>query len=265
MNFLGKLASSLGKKRKPSTPSANPNKDIADFQKEIGYRFKNPSLLIQALTHPSFHEHKKDKPNNQRLEFLGDSILGAILAEELFHLFPEGDEGFLSRNRAVLVRGSSLAKLAKTINLGSYLLMSPSEKKNFGNQRESTLEDGIEALIGAIFLDGGLTTAKERVLEWLGSLKPLLDETQVKFNPKGRLQEFVQATRPQDKIRYKLERESGPPHKRKFEIKATIGSENFGRGEGKSKKEAEEAAALVTLRLLGEKVEKKLFTDCKTG
>ena len=153
MNFLGKLASSLGKKRKPSTPSANPNKDIADFQKEIGYRFKNPSLLIQALTHPSFHEHKKDKPNNQRLEFLGDSILGAILAEELFHLFPEGDEGFLSRNRAVLVRGSSLAKLAKTINLGSYLLMSPSDKKNFGNQRESTLEDGIESLIGAIFLD----------------------------------------------------------------------------------------------------------------
>lgn len=247
MRFLRKLIPFLKKKREPRQGKRQ-GKDLLNFQQHIGYEFENQGLLTEALTHPSFHEHKRGEPNNQRLEFLGDSILGAILAEELFQLFPEGDEGFLSRNRAVLAQGSFLAELARSIDLGSVLRMSFSERKNKGNQRESALEDAIEALIGAIFLDGGMEAARDRVLCWMGDLSKLLEQAQVKFNPKGRLQELVQANRPQDKIRYKLERESGPPHHRTFSIKVTIGEEDFGQGEGKSKKEAEEEAAIVALR-----------------
>jgi ribonuclease III len=254
MRFVRKLVPFLGKKKVPSQDQIQ-GKKLLHFQSRIGYEFKKPILLTEALTHPSFNEHKSKMPDNQRLEFLGDSILGAILAEELFHLFPEGDEGILSRNRAVLARGSFLAELARSIDLGSVLRMSSSERKNRGNQRSSALEDAIEALIGAIFLDGGMEAARDRVLCWIGDMSKLLEQTQVKFNPKGQLQELVQANRPQDKIRYKLVRESGPPHLRKFSIKVTIGEEEFGQGEGKSKKEAEEAAAKVALEALGQRGE----------
>ena len=121
--------------------------------------------------------------------------------------------------------------------------MGTSEKKNKGNERESTLEDGLEALIGAIFLDGGMSAAKDRVLSWLGEFNSQLDHSHIKFNPKGRLQELVQANRPNDKIRYKLIKESGPPHDKTFRMRVTIGESEFGEGEGRSKKEAEEKAA----------------------
>ena len=260
MRFIRKLVPFLGKKKEPSQDTRQ-GKKLLNFQRLIGYEFKNPRLLTEALTHPSFNEHKRQKPNNQRLEFLGDSILGAILAEELFHLFPEGDEGILSRNRAVLARGSFLAELARSIDLGPVLRMSSSERKNRGNQRNSALEDAIEALIGAIFIDGGMEAARDRVLCWIGDMNKLLEQTQVKFNPKGQLQELVQANRPQDKIRYKLERESGPPHLRKFRIKVTIGEEEFGRGEGMSKKEAEEAAAKVALEAFEQRDEVRPDAD----
>lgn len=255
MSFFRKLLPFFEKKKSPSQATSQDQK-LLNFQKRIGYSFKRPILLAEALTHPSFHEHKRQKPNNQRLEFLGDSILGAILAEELFHLFPKGDEGTLSRNRAVLARGSFLAELARSIELGNVLRMSSSERKNRGNQRSSVLEDGIEALIGAIFLDGGMEAARDRVLGWMGDLSNLLEQTQVQFNPKGQLQEIVQATRPKDKIRYKLERESGPPHLRTFTITVSIGEEGLGQGQGKSKKEAEEAAATMALASLEQRSDK---------
>ena len=251
MRLIRKLVPFLQKK-KAQSQDRRQGKKLLNFQRRIGYQFKNPILLTEALTHPSFNQHQRQKPDNQRLEFLGDSILGAILSEELFHLFPGEDEGLLSRNRAVLARGSFLAKLARDIDLGSVLRMSSAEKKNKGNQRNSALEDAIEALIGAIFLDGGMEATRDRVLCWMGDLGQHLEQSQIKFNPKGKLQEMVQASRPQDKIRYQLEKESGPPHQRTFCIKVTIGDEEFGRGKGKSKKAAEEAAAKMALKAFEE-------------
>jgi ribonuclease-3 len=251
MRLVRKLLPFLPEK-KAQSHDRRQEKKLLNFQRSIGYQFKNQILLIEALTHPSFNEHNRQKPDNQRLEFLGDSILGAILSEKLFHLFPDGDEGLLSRNRSVLARGSFLAKLAKDIDLGSVLRMSSSEKKNKGNLRKSALEDAIEALIGAIFLDGGMEATRDRVLCWMGELNQHLEQSQTLFNPKGKLQEVVQAKRPQDKIRYHLEKESGPPHQKTFCIKVTIGDEDFGLGKGKSKKAAEEAAAKMALRAFGE-------------
>jgi len=250
MKFLRKFTSSIKRKRKPAYNRTTLPKELAEFERRIGYNFSNPELLNQALTHPSFHEHKKQKPNNQRLEFLGDSILGAILSEKLYHLHPEIDEGALSKRKAVLAQGSTLAQLARKLNLGSFLRMGASEQKNKGNERESTLEDGLEALIGAIFLDGGMSAAKERVLSWLGEFNSQLDNSHIKFNPKGQLQELVQANRTDDKIRYKLIKESGPPHDKTFRMRVTIGESEFGEGTGRSKKEAEEKAAEKALLLL---------------
>ena len=250
MKFLGKLASSIKRKGKPASSRKTLPNELAEFERRIGYHFSNPELLNQALTHPSFHEHKKQKPNNQRLEFLGDSSLGAILSEKLYHLYPESDEGILSKRKAVLAQGSTLAQLARNLNLGAFLRMGASEKKNKGNERESTLEDGLEALIGAIFLDGGMNATKERVLSWLGESNGQIDHSHTNFNPKGQLQEFVQANRPDEKIRYKLIKETGPPHDKTFRMKVTIGEREFGEGEGRSKKEAEEKAAEEALSLV---------------
>ena len=128
----------------------------AELQKNISYSFQKPELLILALSHPSFNEHDQDKADNQRMEFLGDSILGAILAEALYQTFPKENEGSLSRKKAVFVRGSFLAKIALDLKIDRFVLMSESEIKNNGHKRSSTLEDTLEALIGAIFLDGGM-------------------------------------------------------------------------------------------------------------
>jgi ribonuclease III len=250
IKFLGKLTSSIKRKGKFARTRETRPKHVDEFEKKIGYHFRTQTLLTQALTHPSFHEHKRQKPDNQRLEFLGDSILGAILSEKLYHLYPDVDEGILSKKKAVLARGSTLAELARNLDLGSFLRMGASEKKNKGNQRESTLEDALEALIGAIFLDGGMGAAKGCVLAWLEKLNSQLDHNHTKFNPKGRLQEFVQANRPDDKIRYKLVKESGPPHDKMFHMAVSIGRKEYGQGAGRSKKEAEETAAEEALVLL---------------
>ena len=225
MRLIRKLVPFLQKKAQ--SQNRHQGEKLLNFQHRIGYDFKNPILLTEALTHPSFNQHQREKPDNQRLEFLGDSILGAILSEELFHLFPGGNEGLLSRNRAVLARGSFLAKLARDIDLGSVLRMSSAEKKNKGNQRNSALEDAIEALIGAIFLDGGMEATRDRVLSWMGDLSQHLEQSQIKFNPKGKLQEMVQASRPQDKIRYQLEKESGPRIRKRSASKLRLGTKNL--------------------------------------
>ena len=136
-----------------------------ELQKNISYSFKNLDLLLQALTHPSYNEHDKSKQDNQRMEFLGDSILSAILTEALFNLFPQEDEGSLSSKRAVFIRGSFLAKIATNLKIHDFLIMSNSELQNKGNRRSSTLEDALEAIIGAIFLDGGMECVKKCVLQ----------------------------------------------------------------------------------------------------
>lgn len=184
------------------------------------------------------------------MEFLGDSILSSVLSNALFHLFPAEDEGALSRKRAVLVRGSSLAKIASTLQVQDFLLMSKAEMKNHGYNRSSTLEDAIEAIVGAIYLDGGMDEAAKCILNWFGDLKSKVDQEQVSYNPKGQLQEILQEQENNSKIVYRLTKEEGPPHKKRFEVDLILGKKTLGTGKGKSKKEAEEEAATKALLIL---------------
>ena len=217
------------------------------LEENIAYSFKNPELLIQALTHPSYNVHDQSKFDNQRMEFLGDSILSAILTEALFNWFPQENEGSLSRKRAAFIRGSYLAKVAKKLEIHNFLLMSKSELGNKGNERSSTLEDALEAIIAAIFMDGGIDNAKKCVLSWFGDIPGQIEAEQKIYNPKGQLQELVQDQSILDKIQYRVTKEVGPPHKKVFGIDLIIGKKTLGSGTGKTKKEAEEEAAQEAL------------------
>jgi ribonuclease III len=223
---------------------------LKDLEGKIGYSFTNKELLTLAVTHPSFNEHNKDREDNQRMEFLGDSILSAVLSNALFHLYPAEDEGALSRKRAVLVRGSSLSKIASTLQIQDFLLMSKAEINNHGYNRSSTLEDAIEAIVGAIYLDGGIDAAAKCILNWFGDLKSKVDQEHASYNPKGQLQEILQEQENKSKIVYRLTKEEGPPHKKSFQVDLILGKKTLGTGKGKSKKEAEEEAATKALLIL---------------
>ena len=243
MKLLQRLSGALVNKKGESAIPVELRKKIRLLEKRMGYFFRNPSLLEQALTHPSFNEHTKGKEDNQRLEFLGDAILGGILSLHLYELHPNDDEGSLSRKKAVLARGSTLASLGSKLGLPEALQVSRTERKNQGHLRPSTLEDAIEAIIGAIYLDGGWPDAQRCVLRWLGDVNQMLEAGESGFNPKGQLQEFVQSQNPEGKIKYHLVREEGPPHNKRFLMQVTIGGVVIAQGSGKSKKEAEEKAA----------------------
>ena len=155
--------------------------------------------------------HDKSKPTNQRLEFLGDSVLSLILTTELYQQFPKADEGKLTQYRASLIEGESLAKMAEYIGIQNYIYLSPSEKNNNGHM-QLHLEDAIEALIGAIYLDGGIAVTRKVVLNWVEGLWGNLEQNISQHNPKGQVQEWVQENLPNTKIKYKIIGESGPDH-----------------------------------------------------
>ena len=227
---------------------------LSAFENKISYKFNDKSLLELSLTHPSFHEHDKSKPTNQRLEFLGDSVLSLVLTTELYKQFPEADEGELTQFRASLIRGESLAEMAKYIGLQDFIYLSPSEKNNNGHMRSSTLEDAIEALIGAIYLDGGIESARQVVLNWVKKLWGHLDRNISRHNPKGQLQEWVQENLPNTKIKYKIIGESGPDHAKHFDAEIFLDHKSYGQGSGSSKKEAESNAAQIAIKFLKEQV-----------
>lgn len=228
-------------------------KELPEFQQNISYQFNDKSLLVLALTHPSFHQHDKTKPNNQRLEFLGDSVLSLLLTDELYTNLPDANEGELTQYRASLIRGESLAKLARYLGIQNYIRLSPSEQNNKGSQRQSTLEDAMEALIGAIYLDGGIVKTKELVLDWMLNLWGDLTDNLSNHNPKGKIQEWVQENMPSARIKYKIIGESGPDHARYFESEILINNKSYGTGAGNSKKEAESKAAQAAVALLCDK------------
>ena len=166
---------------------SNTSTAIDRLQRTLGYRFHNPEHLVQALTHRS---HGRD--NNERLEFLGDAVLSQVMAQHLFEQFPKAREGELSRLRASLVRGATLAELAQDISLGDYLRLGPGEMKSGGYRRESILADCFEAVLGAILLDAGYDTCRERILAFFDERLAVLDPGLAK-DPKTRLQEYLQA------------------------------------------------------------------------
>lgn len=224
---------------------------IDQLQSRLSYTFRDPALLTRALTHPSYlPEHPEIAESNQRLEFLGDAVLQLILTEALYQLYPADREGLLSRRRAVLTRGSFLAALALDLGLDACLRLGTSENTTGGRSRASTLEDTFEALVGALYLDGGFANTQRVILERYGPLASRLASSEDIENPKGRLQELVQPVHGNNALRYDVVATAGEDHARSYEVEVYLLDRALGRGRGPSKKSAEEAAARMAVEKL---------------
>ncbi|MBM3832577.1 MAG: ribonuclease III [Verrucomicrobia bacterium] len=225
--------------------------DLDALQARLGYDFQDEALLRLALTHPSVaHEQGTVVQHNQRLEFLGDAVLELVLTRVLYERFPAFGEGPLTKARAQLVNRRTLAEQGKRLGLGQHLVLSRGEELNRGRERPSTLADAFEALVGAIFMDGGFPEAERFLLSQFRDVFGELDVIPNLENPKGELQEVLQANSPQSP-QYQLVAVTGPDHDRLFECAVFYRGEELGRGTGKSKKEAESRAAchaLISLR-----------------
>ena len=217
------------------------------LEQRLKYKFRNPLLLAEALTHPSLgHETKRHHFDNQRLEFLGDAVLQLIFTEYLFDQFPHLAEGYLTKIRARIVSRDGLRVLAEQLELGRYLMMGRGEEANGGRERASTLSDAFEALIGAMYLDSDFVSVRRVVLTEARDFLEALEIDPSDNNPKGRLQEILQAISPVSP-NYLIVHQSGPEHQKSFVTKVVWEGRELGRGEGRSKKEAEIATARVAL------------------
>lgn len=233
--------------------AVDPNrlKRLKEFESIIGYSFKDISILNNALTHSSYVASKADLLNqNERLEFIGDSILSMVISLHLYRKCRNSPEGSLTRYRAAIVCEQSLYKASTRLKLGQYLLLSKGEENTGGRNRVSILADAFEALIAAIYLDGGLKRAKSFILE---NLKDIINdsiENKIFSDYKSFLQEHVQKKN-SGKLSYKLLKEEGPDHDKTFEIALYLNNKLIGRGEGHSKKDAQQAAARDAMVSLG--------------
>jgi ribonuclease III len=225
------------------------NDSVHPLEDRIGYKFRNTLLLAEALTHPSLgHETQQRHFDNQRLEFLGDAILQLVITEHLFAHFKDQPEGQLTKLRSRLVSRDALKTHAAALELGQFLLMGRGEEASGGRVRVSTLADAFEALIGAIYLDGGLEPAKKFILDQArGSLEQVAEKP-VDINPKGNLQELLQSISPKSPV-YEVLSQSGPEHDKQFVVQAVWEGIVLGKGSGKSKKQAETAAAEEAMKL----------------
>ena len=219
---------------------------IKDLEAAIGYKFKNITLLQNALTHSSYaNEQWHDSlKSNERLEFLGDSILGMVVAEHLYDSQPNRPEGDLTRMRADMVCERSLAEIAQKVNLGSHLLLGKGEEQNGGRNRPSILADAVESVIAACFLDGGMEAAERFIHRFV--LCNIPEKKMHNQDYKTALQELVQQKKNQV-LSYKLVGESGPDHDKQFLVELTLNGEVVGRGIGTSKKRAEQDAARMAI------------------
>lgn len=225
------------------------NKNLQEFEEKIEYVFKNKSYLKEALTHSSYANESKTKmPCNERMEFLGDAVLSIVSAEYLYTKFPNMPEGQLTKLRSSLVCTQSLSNFAREISLGEFLYLGKGEKATGGDDRDAILEDAFEALIAAIYLDGGMEPAKKHILRFLDEG---IENHENGFKDyKTYLQEIVQQN-PDETLNYVLVGESGPDHNKQFEAEVHLNSNVIGRGKGHSKKKAEQAAAKEALSLMG--------------
>ena len=216
-----------------------------EFQEVIGYQFQTPGLLSQALTHSSYanEKHMKKGLDNERLEFLGDAVLEIVSSEFLYLNYPKLPEGDLTKMRASLVCEPTLAFCTRQLNLGDYLLLGKGEDMTGGRKRKSILSDALEAVIGAIYLDGGFASAKEFILKFILTD---IEHKQLFYDSKTILQEVVQASY-KEELCYRLVGEEGPDHDKHFMVEAWIGEMLIGKGEGHTKKAAEQEAAYQAL------------------
>ncbi|HTR40683.1 MAG TPA: ribonuclease III [Pseudomonadales bacterium] len=216
----------------------------------IAYKFRDENLLRLALTHPSVaHESGVAMAHNQRLEFLGDAVLGLILTQKLYEQFPALDEGPLTKARAKMVNRQTLAGHARALGLGAQLILSRGEEMSGGRDRESALADAFEAMLGAIFLDGGFDAAREFILREFAAAFGELTVLPVIENPKGELQEFLQARSPHAP-EYQTLQIAGTDHDPLFECAVSHEGMELARGRGKNKKAAESESALAALEKL---------------
>jgi ribonuclease-3 len=219
-----------------------------DLERALGYKFRNPELLTLALTHRSYANENGLPDHNERLEFLGDAVLGTVAAEWLFRRHPEMPEGDLSKRKSYLVSAPVLAGLADDLGVGKSLLLGVGEERSGGREKPSLLADSAEAVLGAIYMDGGLAPVRELVSRLLAQVveeRPRIHET----DTKTRLQEALQA-RGWSLPEYRLVAEMGPDHEKRFVVECRVCDRAAGRGEGRSKKIAEQRAAAEALESL---------------
>jgi|SRR5436190_13690912 ribonuclease-3 len=233
--------------------------NLSEFQRKLGYFFKDLTLLKMALTHPSVaHEQGPgvNVPHNQRLEFLGDAVLQLALTRELYLKFPGYGEGPLTKARARLVNSQTLAEHGARLGIGAHLTLSRGEEISGGRERQSSLADAYEAIMGAVFLDSNYENARDLILREFADVFTGLRVLPTIHNPKGELQELLQEMT-NEAPSYQLVGMAGPDHERVFECSVHHGGQELGRGSGKNKKEAESAAAIVALERLKEKLKEK--------
>ena len=220
----------------------------AELQARLGHRFSDAALLDRALTHPSHaNEHPDAGGHNQRLEFLGDAVLQLVLTEALFRLHPADREGPMTRRRAMLLSGPTLARLAREAGIDRALRLSTAEEAAGGRERASILEDALEAVVGAVHEDAGIEAARRVVLGLYGDLAGRLAALEGGANPKGRLQELVQPSDGNGALRYEVLGIGGADHARTYRVAVYLKDRLVGEGSGSSKKLAEEEAARAAL------------------
>ena len=232
--------------------------DISVLEEKIGYTFKNKQLLKEALTHSSYANELKARKQsaicNERLEFLGDTVLSAVVSEYIYEKYPNVGEGELTRHRAALVQSSALASYSTALGVGEFLYLGHGEEKSRGRERQSTLENAFEALVAAIYLDAaenGLDEVKRFVLPIIEAQLGSTEFSMRKIDAKTELQQLIQQAEG-DFLEYVVVAEVGPDHNKQFEVIARLNSNVIGRGKGRSKLEAEKNAAKEALKLFGE-------------
>lgn len=225
--------------------------DLAVLQQILGVFFKDPTLLEQALIHSSYVNENPGlaSTSNERLEFLGDAILGSVIAEKLYHDLPSVTEGEMTKLRATLVRRDTLARAARAIRLGDYLYLGKGEEASGGQHKPVNLAGALEAVIAAIYLDQGSATAKNFILRSFNKELQKVINRGAEVNYKSQLQELIQAREQQTPAYYVIEAK-GPDHDRRFTVEVRVGDTVLGRGSGRSKKEAETEAARSALERL---------------
>ena len=225
------------------------NEQLKELEEKISYHFQDKHLLAQALTHSSYaNEHRLDHNHcNERLEFLGDAVLEIVTSDFLYHKYTEKPEGDLTKIRASIVCEPTLAYCAEAINLGSYLFLGKGEDATGGRNRNSVVSDAMEAVIGAIYLDGGFASAKEYIHRFILND---IEHKQLFYDSKTILQEIIQS-RQDGELSYEILKEEGPDHNKSFEVSAMLDGQEIGRGIGRTKKSAEQRAAdrgILTIR-----------------
>ena len=225
-------------------------KTLKEFQERIGYQFKDEKLLYEALSHSSFaNENKNARNSNERLEFLGDSVLSIVVSDHIFEHYKHMPEGELTKMRASLVCEKALFEFSKKIELGKYIFLGKGEEITGGRERPSIISDAFEAVIAAIYLDGGIEPASKHILNFV--IPAIKNSKKKKLNDyKTALQEIIQKN-PGEQLEYVLVGESGPDHNKHFVVEVHLNSNVIGKGGGRSKKEAEQQAAREALELMG--------------